>query len=143
MASRQENFMLELVNRERVSRDLVALTMDDRLVAAANGHSAWLLDVDRLDHIGEGGSTPRHRMVAAGFVFGSPSISGENLAMASVRGPTGLDDEVELLHRNLMASPGHRKNILQPRFRQVGIGFAIGKWRSLTAAVVTQCFAGV
>jgi uncharacterized protein YkwD len=39
--------------------------------------------------------------------------AGENLALA----PT-----VEIAHKGLMKSPGHRANILSPAFRKVGIG---------------------
>jgi hypothetical protein len=42
---------------------------------------------------------------------------GENVAM---------DPSVDDMHRALMNSPHHRANILDPRFRQVGIGLVFG-----------------
>jgi uncharacterized protein YkwD len=48
--------------------------------------------------------------------------AGENLALA----PT-----LEIAHRGLMNSPGHRANILNPDFGRVGIGIMDGGMRGL------------
>jgi uncharacterized protein YkwD len=44
-------------------------------------------------------------------------LAGENLAYA----PT-----VEIAHKGLMNSPGHRENILRPEFGRIGIGVIDG-----------------
>jgi Ca2+-binding RTX toxin-like protein len=100
-----------------------------------------MLATDSFSHIGSGGSTPSQRMTAAGFDFVGASGSAENIAWASTRGPAGLQDEVKLLHANLMASPSHRINLLNDAYREIGIGFATGQYQSWDSAFVTQNFA--
>jgi uncharacterized protein YkwD len=48
--------------------------------------------------------------------------AGENLALAQT---------MEIAHRNLMNSPGHRANILQTAFGRVGIGIMDGGFYGL------------
>jgi uncharacterized protein YkwD len=48
--------------------------------------------------------------------------AGENLALAQT---------VEIAHVNLMNSPGHRANILNPSFGRVGIGILDGGFYGL------------
>ena len=54
---------------------------------------------------------------------------GENIALAP---------SVETAHRNLMNSPGHRANILDPAFTRVGIGIIVAPGAGL---MVSQEFA--
>jgi uncharacterized protein YkwD len=72
------------------------------------------------------GKTPFERMREGGVQF---SAAGENLALA----PT-----VQIAHDGLMNSPGHRANILNPRYRRVGIGVADG---GMHGKMFTQNFA--
>lgn len=59
----------------------------------------------------------------------------------STRAPTGLQNEVEQLHISLMNSSGHRANILNDNFREIGVGLEVGQYQSFEAAFVTQNFA--
>ena len=133
--------MLELVNAERLKVGAQALAFNGDLNEAADGHSAWMITADTFSHTGSGGSTPTERMSAAGFDFLGSWGSAENIAWASTRGPSGLRDEVEFLHANLMESAGHRANILNGTYREIGIGFATGQYQSWDSAFVTQDFA--
>jgi uncharacterized protein YkwD len=105
-----ENTMLALINQERTQRGLPALRMDEQLRAVARRHSRDMLRRGYFGHLSPEGVAPFERMTAAGVHY---TAAGENLALA----PT-----VEIAHAGLMQSPGHRANILQPRFRRVGIG---------------------
>ena len=69
-------------------------------------------------------------MVAAGYTFTGAWASGENIAMVSTRAPSGYADEVRLLHNNLMNSAPHRANILSGTYREIGIGFDVGSYKS-------------
>ena len=111
--SAYEQFMLELVNAERAKTGAQALAFDLNLNDAAEQHSAWMIATDTFSHTGRGGSAPTDRMKAAGYAFNGSWASAENIAWASTRAPAGLQDEVGLLHTNLMNSPGHRTNILE------------------------------
>jgi len=106
--------MLELVNKERTSRGLPALTMDPALVEVARAHADDMFKRGYFSHDTPEGVDPFQRMEAAGITFG---LAGENLALA----PT-----LDIAHNGLMNSPGHRANILKDGFLKVGIGVLDG-----------------
>jgi uncharacterized protein YkwD len=109
--------MLELLNRERVAQGLVALVADEKLRQAARDHSEEMVRLSYFAHESPTQGSPFDRMTRAGVRFGA---AGENLAFAP---------SVDAAHRGLMNSPDHRKNILTPQFRRVGIGaIAAGSW---------------
>ncbi|MET0743085.1 MAG: CAP domain-containing protein [Microvirga sp.] len=139
--SAYEQFMLELVNAERAKTGAQALAFDLDLNTAAEQHSAWMIATDTFSHTGAGGSSPTDRMKASGYVFKGSWASAENIAWASTRAPAGLQDEVQLLHANLMNSAGHRTNILNAAYREIGIGFETGAYQGWTGAFATQDFA--
>ena len=140
-ANAYEQYMLELVNAERAKAGAQPLAFDSNLNTASETHSAWMISTDTFSHTGSGGSTPGARMTAAGYTFTGSWAWGENIAWASTRAPAGLQDEVLLLHTNLMNSAGHRANILNDNYREVGIGFEVGQYGSYEGAFVTQDFA--
>ncbi|WP_201859833.1 CAP domain-containing protein [Microvirga soli] len=140
-ATSYEQLMLELVNRERAKTGAQPLAFNGDLNESADQHSNWMISNDIFNHTGLGGSLPHQRMVKAGYSFTGAYASGENIAWASLRGPTGLQDEVELLHTNLMNSAGHKANILNGNFQEAGIGFQTGGYMTWDAAFVTQNFA--
>jgi uncharacterized protein YkwD/uncharacterized membrane protein required for colicin V production len=118
--------MLELLNRERAAQGLVPLVVDEKLRRAAREHSEEMVRLRYFAHESPTQGSPFDRMSRAGARFGA---AGENLAFA----PT-----VEAAHRGLMNSPEHRKNILTPEFRRVGVGaVAAGSW----GRMFTQNFA--
>lgn len=105
-----EEQMLRLLNEERTSRGLPTLVMDEELRAVARAHARDMLERGYFSHFTPEGLSPFDRMRTAGIDY---LAAGENLALA----PT-----VEVAHTGLMNSPGHRRNILSPDFRRVGIG---------------------
>lgn len=117
--------MLELVNRERVVAGLKPLAPDPELTEVARRHSADMFARGYFAHVTPEGRDPFDRMRAAKVRF---ETAGENLALA----PT-----VQVAHRGLMNSPGHRANILHKDFGRVGIGIMDGGIRGL---MVTQDF---
>lgn len=145
LASDLEMQMLALINVERTSRGLTPLKINGRLNDAAETHSEWMLAADVFSHTGENGSSPGDRMRDAGYVFSGSWSSGENIAWQSQRGAAGFSDDVINLHNSLMASPGHRANILNPNFVEIGIGIEVGYFTSngteWPAVIVTQNFA--
>src|SRR5215208_2812156 len=136
-----EQYMLELINVERRKAGAQPLAFHGDLNEAADAHTAWMLGTDTFSHTGSGGSTATQRMTAAGYDFEGSWGSAENIAWASLRTPSGLRDEVDLLHSNLMDSPGHRTNLLNDTYREIGIGFATGHYQRWDSAFVTQDFA--
>jgi Ca2+-binding RTX toxin-like protein len=141
LATSYEQLMLELVNRERAKIGAQPLAFNGDLNESADAHSNWMISADVFNHTGLGGSSPHQRMINAGYSFTGSWTSGENIAWASLRSPSGLQDEVELLHTNLMNSPGHKANILNGKYQEIGIGFQNGSYLTWDAAFVTQNFA--
>jgi hypothetical protein len=107
-ASEQQIF--ESLNRERSSRGLSALALDDRLTEVARNHSAEMAQRHAISHQFAGEPDMTARIVASGVHVKSV---GENVAAS----PTA-----ETAHDALMHSPPHRENILHPKFDHVGIG---------------------
>ena len=105
-----ERRMLDLVNGERASAGLQPLVADDQLREIARQHSLEMFELDYFSHTSPTSGSPFDRMHAAGIPF---EVAGENLAYAP---------NVDIAHRGLMNSPGHRANILRPEFGRVGIG---------------------
>lgn len=139
--SAEEQYMLELMNAERAKVGAQPLAFDLDLNEAAELHSEWMIAADVFSHTGAGGSTPTGRDQAAGYKLTGSWATGENIAWASLRNPAGLQDEVQLLHANLMNSPGHKANILNANYREVGVGFETGEYQGWQGAFATQSFA--
>ncbi len=164
--------MLELVNRARANPRAEAarlgldlneglppntispepkppLAFHPLLLAAARTHSEWMLAQDIFSHEGANGSTPGDRMSAAGYVFSGWWVWGENIAW---KGTTGILNPVQFTkdsHEGLFRSPGHRENLLNPDFDEIGIGVRTGVFtvtngatvQNYHAVMITQNFA--
>jgi Ca2+-binding RTX toxin-like protein len=140
-ASVYEQYLLELINVERAKAGVQPLTLNGDLNESAELHSQWMLSADIFSHTGSGGSAFTTRMTNAGYKFTGSWWAGENIAWASLRGAPGYIDEVQLLHTTLMNSSGHRANLLKADYKEVGLGFEIGQFKTYQAAMLTEDFA--
>ena len=110
--------VLCLINAERTARGLGRLRLNRRLDAASLGHSRDMVRRSYFAHDTPNGVSMTDRLLRARYVRRTFAFTiGENLAWGSEAraAPTALVDA-------WMGSPGHRANILQPRYREVGIG---------------------
>lgn len=114
-----ETEMLQLINKERQKRGLKLLQADPEMLQVARAHSQDMFARGYFAHDNPEGKDPFDRMRAANIRF---ATAGENLALAQT---------VEIAHVNLMNSPGHRANILNPSFGRVGIGILDGGFYGL------------
>jgi len=114
-----EKWVFRYINSERRKHKLRPLEPHPALIRAARRHSRNMMEDGTLTH--HLGGFPYQRAKKAGY----PDISvGENCAMVycSKRDPS---KKVARQIVNLwMSSPGHRKNILLAKYRDVGIGIA-------------------
>lgn len=119
-----KNATLCLLNTQRTSRGLSRLSPDRQLAKAAGRHSATMVSQRFFGHVSPAGSTLSSR-VRGGTSYLRGSIRswslGENLAWGS-----GTRATPRKIVRSWMNSPGHRRNILDRRFRHIGIGVATG-----------------
>ncbi len=109
--------ILYQVNLERRREGRQALLPDDRLGRAAQSYARELAGRGRLDHTSPvpGRHTFMDRLAAEGA---RPRMAGENLALLTET-PRALPAHVVQLW---LDSPGHRANLLEPRFTCTGIG---------------------
>lgn len=114
--------VLCLHNRERARLGLARLREQPNLRSAAARHSSHMVDAQFFDHVTPSGRTMIDRVRITGYLRRVHGWSiGENIAWASGRLATAADITDEWMH-----SAGHRANILNPRFREIGIGVEIG-----------------
>lgn len=100
----------ELTNAERADAGCNPLETDRRLTAAAQGHAEDMSRNGYFDHVSRDGRGVDDRISAQGH----PSPGGENIA----RGQQSAAEVVAAW----MASPGHRRNILDCDFTAIGVG---------------------
>lgn len=111
---------LELTNQERASRGLSHLVVDPLLVEVGRAHSREMADIKYFSHTSPTASlkTPMDRYLAAEKQRPSWALVGENLFYCSIV-------DVERGHVAFMNSPGHRENVLEPRYERMGIGIYV------------------
>ncbi|WP_299373862.1 CAP domain-containing protein [uncultured Tateyamaria sp.] len=143
-ANQYEQQMLDLINAERAAVGLNPVVFNNDLNESSEDHSAWMIETDSFTHAGVDGSSSRERIEAAGYELEGNWKTGENIAWVNEDGGNGLSDEVVRLHTNLMNSPEHRANILNPDFEEIGIGIEVGEFddngTAVEAVFVTQNF---
>ncbi|AWZ09844.1 hypothetical protein DRB89_41730 [Streptomyces sp. ICC4] len=110
-----ESAVLSLVNKERAAAGCGALTANAKLSAAARTYSDTMARSGVMSHTGPDGSTMTTRVEAAGYGW---SRLGENIAR-------GQADAAAVM-KAWMNSPGHKANILNCDFREIGIGLHQG-----------------
>lgn len=111
-----------LLNAERAKAGLGALTANARLARAAISHSRDMVKRVYFAHDTPNGKSVVDRLTTTRFI--APSYrwrAGENLGWGS-----GGNGTPRLTVRAWMGSPEHRANILNGRFRLVGIGIVPG-----------------
>jgi hypothetical protein len=105
--------MLCLVNKERTRRGLKPLGIDPKLTKCAQQHSDDQARRRKMSHNGSNGSSPSQRVKKSGYNYRS---TGENVAYGQ--------RSMEAVMKDWMNSPGHRRNILDPKFTSFGSGVA-------------------
>jgi uncharacterized protein YkwD len=127
-----------LINKQRTRRGLRKLRLNSRLSEAAQRHTADMVKRNYFAHVSKSGSDVVDRLTRTGYMRGARSWTvGENLAWG-----TGSRSTPREIVSAWMNSAGHRANILQRRFREIGIGvvFAAPRSTSGTAATYTNTF---
>lgn len=123
--SADERVMVELVNKERADKGLKPLKFDSKLQDIARAYGADMLKRGYFSHYSPEGKTVADRVEVAGIDY---LVVGENLAYAP---------SLELAHKGLMNSPGHRANILSVDYNKIGVGVLDG---GIYGKIFTQVF---
>ncbi|MEU1285165.1 CAP domain-containing protein [Kitasatospora sp. NPDC005856] len=107
--------VVDLVNVERTKAGCGPVSSETRLTNAAQSHSDDMADRNYFDHASPEGYHADHRIEVAGYSWSS---WGENIAR-------GQKDPAAVMN-SWMNSPGHRANILNCSFTQLGVGVRTG-----------------
>jgi uncharacterized protein YkwD len=110
-----------LLNVERTQRNLAPLRDSAPLRAAAGRYARQMVAGGFFDHVSPTGSTLRARIAGVGYSKPTGCTLAENIATGS-----GELSTPSAIVAAWMQSPGHRRNILTGRFRDVGISVASG-----------------
>jgi uncharacterized protein YkwD len=107
-----------LVNLQRSRHGLSPLRLSDRLRLAASAHSADMVARSFFDHVSPGGLTVLDRVRRAGY-------RGRTLGEDIGWGTYDLGTPAAIVEA-WMDSPPHRAVILSRKFREIGVGVAVG-----------------
>ena len=105
--------VVKLTNKARVAKGCDPLKVSTRLTTAAQKHAADMAAKDYFSHTSIDGRTWVKRIKNAGWT----KPAGENIAY-------GYDTAAEV-HKGWMASPGHKRNILDCSFNYIGVGYSV------------------
>lgn len=112
-ASSPQAEIITITNQRRAEAGVGPVTVDAILVGAAQRHSEDQARNDAMSHYGSDGSDAGSRIASSGY---QGRGWGENVA-------SGYTDAAAVMS-GWMASPGHRVNVLNGAFTDVGIGLA-------------------
>ncbi|MFG1871844.1 CAP domain-containing protein [Micromonospora arborensis] len=124
--SAQAREVVDLVNAERAKAGCNALSINDKLMTAAQRHSQDQADHQNMSHTGSDGSDSGVRLDRVGYAW---RTYGENVAW-NQKTPAAVMDA-------WMNSSGHRANILNCAFTEIGVGIASSNgpyWTQVFAA---------
>ncbi|QJW45446.1 serine protease [bacterium BFN5] len=99
-----------LLNQDRAANGLPALTLNSKLTSLADAYAADMIKRGYFSHYNPEGQSPFDRMNNAGISY---RTAGENLA---------INTSVSAAETAFMKSSGHRANILNSSYTDVGIG---------------------
>ncbi|MFP7735687.1 CAP domain-containing protein [Priestia aryabhattai] len=114
-ASQFEQKVVDLVNQEREKQGLKPLTLNKELSDVARIKSKDMMDKGYFDHNSPTYGSPFDMMKQFGIEY---TTAGENIA----KGQQSPEDVMNAW----MNSDGHRKNILNPDFTEIGVGYVKG-----------------
>lgn len=123
-ADRAEALIAEGVNDARTERGLAPLESDDALAAVAANHSAHMARNDYVNHTQPDGTTIADRYAAAGI----ECRGGENIYFTP-NGALRVSEQAfaETVVRAWLASPGHRRALLNEDYTTQGIGVVVSE----------------
>ena len=120
--------ILARINALRKAHHLVPIEFDDGLDSVAQKYSEQMATQGFFAHVAPDGSDLRGRLQKAGYGY---RVAGENLGLAP--GPIAA-------HFGIEQSPGHLRNLIDPRYTRLGLGIAYQRGDERPQAIVTEIF---
>ena len=126
----------ELHSQARASNGLATLCVSEILTQAAQYHSQEMIDQGYFSHNSYNGESYSARLER--FGYNSYTKVAENIAWGS-----GSLASPEYIFRSWLESSDHRANILDPDYREIGIGTATGEYEGYSDSTVYTVDFGV
>lgn len=121
--------LVDLTNSNRLTQNLVALTPNSTLALAAQLKANDMAEKSYFAHTSPEGKSPWYWFQEGGYQF---LYAGENLAV-------NFSESQEVVQA-WMNSEGHRANILNDKFSEIGIAMAPGTYQGRDTIYVVQLF---
>ncbi len=124
-----ESVLIEETNASRSADNISTLEFSPLLSAAASAKAEDMAQKGYFAHISPEGVDPWYWLDEVGYKY---SYAGENLAI-------NFSDSKDVVDA-WMNSPGHKENILNDRFTEIGIGAAKGIYQNRETVFIVQFF---
>ena len=113
-----EKEVIRLTNAERIKRGIRSLNSNSKLHRAAQKHSKYMMRHRYIGHSGPNGNKPWDRAQSEGYAWYSV---GENVFHYPHSRKRSDRRTAQLLVKGWMKSPGHRENILNREYSDIGV----------------------
>ena len=120
--SEMERKIYSLTNEVRRREGVPSLTWETSLCEVARSHSTDMLTRNYFSHINPEGQASHDRIVS-NYRF-DLSMSGENIWSGTGHDYGETNRLAHIIVNHWMSSAGHRKNLLNPEFTDIGVGVA-------------------
>jgi hypothetical protein len=124
------NTIIKLVNKARIEQGVSILSENSELTKAAQEKANDMLANNYFAHNSPSGITPWHWIEKNNYDY---KYAGENLAI-------NFSDPIEQ-QAAWMNSASHKKNILNPKYSEIGVAVASGKINGHISTIAVQEFA--
>lgn len=121
--------ILDLTNKERLAQNLTSLKHNPRLEKAATIKASDMLNKGYFSHNSPEGADFTKNIKKQKYYY---LETGENMAMDFITS--------EAIVEGWMKSNAHKRNILNPRFKDIGIAALTGPYNGVETTVVVQIF---
>ncbi len=122
--------IIEFTNRERVRNGKKPLTENGFLAKSAGAKVQDMFERQYFEHISPNGEGVDDVVTEAGYKY---IVVGENLALGFFGGDSGVVSA-------WMESPGHRANMLDSRFTEIGVAVVLGSYKGKRQWIAVQHF---
>lgn len=121
--------IVRITNIKRVEAGLGELTLNQTLSSAAYTKGRDMIDKDYWAHVSPDGTQPWKFFSEFGYKY---RYAGENLARDFSNASAAVDA--------WMNSPTHRENMLNPKYKEIGIGVVEGDLAGSDTTIIVQFF---
>lgn len=128
-ANIDQKILIELTNKQRQAKGLPPVTENSALDKAAVLKAQNMFEENYWAHFAPSGKTPWDFMLGSGYKF---TFAGENLA----KNFYNSEDIVAAW----LASPTHRDNLLNPKYKDIGIAAVEGTLNGQKTTLIVQMF---